>query len=135
MRSTPLFMVKEDSLHHMDLFDMGFMVIWHYRNSSYSPKKLLQMAHDKYRKNHGARNPKIPRYLLPSAPSRSRKYTMDFRQFKKNRKYNTRDSRQTPVQLSLPSHLVLFSRKLLSKPFKNRRQESYIISYYDLTTE
>ena len=31
-------MVQEDSLHHMDLFDMGFMVIWRYRNSSYSPR-------------------------------------------------------------------------------------------------
>ena len=29
-------MVKEDSLHHIYLFDMGFMVIWLYRNSSYN---------------------------------------------------------------------------------------------------
>ena len=36
-------MVKEDSLHHIYLFDMGFMVIWRYQNSSYSPNLLSNL--------------------------------------------------------------------------------------------
>ena len=36
-------MVKEDSLHRIYLFDMGFMVIWRYQNSSYSPNLLSNL--------------------------------------------------------------------------------------------
>ena len=49
MRSNQLFIVKDDAVHHMGLFDMGFMVFWRYRNSSYSPvyvQYLLELASD-----------------------------------------------------------------------------------------
>ena len=62
-------MVKEDSLHHMDLFDMGFMVIWRCWNSSYSPKNFCQDAyscedHISYRKKGAKELLSVDRFYL-----------------------------------------------------------------------